>query len=72
LGAVGITIFSPAARDWIPCLLILLFYSQAGQFVTRVGRGAEGVQPENRNAGKRPDSLGASFRGCQRPAEQNV
>jgi hypothetical protein len=23
-------------RDWIPCLLLLLFYSLAGQFVTRV------------------------------------
>jgi hypothetical protein len=24
------------ARDWIPCLFLLLFYSQAGQFVARV------------------------------------
>src|SRR6516165_8622500 len=48
-GAIAVTIFgsvllpqwvSPRAaaitRDWSPCLLLLLFYSLAGQFVTRV------------------------------------
>lgn len=48
-GAIAVTIFgsvllpqwvSPLAasitRDWIPCLLVLLFYSLAGQFVTGV------------------------------------
>jgi hypothetical protein len=43
VGAIGITIFgaATAARDWIPCLLIFLFYSQAGQFVTRVDAQVE-------------------------------
>jgi len=54
IGAIVITIFSAlilprlvstsaasATRDWIPCLLLLLFYSQAGQFVTRADRDAE-------------------------------
>jgi hypothetical protein len=48
VAANGITVYTavilpllgsaPSARyvrDWIPCLLLLLFYSQAGQFVTR-------------------------------------
>jgi len=46
LAGAGITIFpvlalpilgssARYARDWLPCLLLLLLYSQAGQFVTR-------------------------------------
>jgi hypothetical protein len=53
-GAIALTIFGsvllprwvspPAAsitRDWIPCLFLLLFYSLAGQFVTRVDTQVE-------------------------------
>jgi hypothetical protein len=45
VGAIGITIFgfvtASAVRDWIPCLLVLLFYSQAGQFVTHADAQVE-------------------------------
>ncbi len=44
VGAIGVTIFGAVtapARDWVPCLLIFLFYSQAGQFVTRVDAQVE-------------------------------
>lgn len=32
---------SSIVRDWVPCVLLLLFYSQAGQFVTRSDEAIE-------------------------------
>ena len=53
-GAIAVTIFGSVllpqwvsslaasiTRDWIPCLFLLLFYSLAGQFVTRVDAEVE-------------------------------